>query len=141
MFIQKRWLVKKNFIRIYSWTDNLPTMIFNIFVSAISIFLIAAFQACLWHVSSMQNICSSSNTTRAVVLYWEIQARFHWYWPSLQALCKLKKYLYFPVKNKETFSVGFINLYLFIYFLFFSFFWQLHSNCNLISCPGKAKLL
>lgn len=61
----------------------------------------------------LSGISFISNTKSYAVLYWEIQTRIHWYRPSLRSLRKLSEWLYYPVQNKEMFSVWFIN------FLFF----------------------
>ena len=64
-----------------------------------------------------------SNAQRFSILYWETQARIHWYWVSLRGRHKLNVCLYFPVQNKETFKVWLTNLLFAIFsFLFFSFF-------------------
>ena len=94
----------------------------------------------------------SSNTKRHAVLYLEIQARVHWHWYHwYRGQFRLNECLYSPVKNKQTLSVWFINLFIhFSHFSFFSFFksytahamWchplEKRSHCKVKPLQGEA---
>ena len=68
-----------------------------------------------------------SNTKIFVVLYWEIEARVHRYRLILRTRYKLNELLYFPVQNKETFRVWFINLS----FTHFSFSFKIYTDISM----------